>query len=182
MKTKMLIIASIVLAMAVARADYDCQIIASGIGDSNLLTLGGFTFTRPVSIDLMPTNTPNADARYSIRCQVVYKDIDLSRPKTGVELERVRETRNNLNDWLVELIADQYVGAEFGELLPKYGDGRFVEDLNDRFPAYVEAKIAALDADERINVEAVTVTVNAEGEFRAALAELLRHHTDAPQN
>ena len=181
MKSKTLLTVAAMSVMALAAfADYDCQIISSGIGDSNLLTLGGFTFARPVSIDLMPTNAPNAGTRYSIRCQVVYKDRNLPRPKTEDEKEVARATGTLLNEWLMDLIADQYAGAEFADLLSVYYDGRLVADLNDRFPSYVAERIEGIKTNARINIAAVTVTVNAEGELRSKLVSLLRQEKTRP--
>ena len=169
MRTKILMVVAVMLVMV--SAAYDCQIIESGIGDSNLLTLGGFTCTKPISIDLMPSNVPNYDVpnydvRYSIRCQVIYKDKTLPRPETDKENELALETRKYLNSCLRDLVEELYVGMEFADLLAKYYDGRFAKDLNDRFAEYV-AKI-----NPRVNIDIVTVTVNADGEFRAMLVEL----------
>ena len=182
MRTKMLMLLAAVLAIAAAHAEYDCQVVSNGIGDWNLLTIGGYTFAKPVSIDLSPTNAPNADAQYSIRCQVVYQDRNIPRPKTKKEMRFARATGNLLNIWLKDFVADQYVGAEYSDLLSKYCDGRFTEDLNGRFPAYVAEKIAEMDDDMRIDIAAVTVTVNAEGEFFADLVELWRQQKSAEQD
>ena len=180
MKAKITTIAAAMLLTAsAAYAEYDCQTVTSGIGDWNLLTLGGFTFAKPMSVDLAPTNAPKADAQYSIRCQVVYQDRNLPRPETDEETVVARATGKLLNGWLKELVADQYVGAEYSDLLSKYYDGRFTEDLNARFPAYVAEKIAEMEDGVRIDIAAVTVTVNAEGEFFADLAELWRQQTSA---
>ena len=182
MRTKILMLFAAVLAIAVAHAEYDCQVVSNGIGDWNLLTLGGYTFAKSISMDLSPTNAPKADAQYSIRCQIVYKDNNLPRPMTDEETVVARATGNLLNDWLKELVADQYVGAEYADLVSTYCDGRLTEDLNGRFPAYVAEKTAVMDDDERIDIAAVTVTVNAEGEFYAELAERWRQQTSAEQD
>ncbi len=163
-----------VLSMMSAAQAYDCQIIGSGIGDSNLLTLGGFTFAKPISVDLKPKNAPNAGVRYSIRCQVVYEDKNLQRPETDDEVKVARETGSLLNELLLVFVADQYVGADFSELLSVYYARQFTDDLNEKFQDYVTEKLSAMDVGRRINIATVTVTVNAEGEFRAALAELKR--------
>lgn len=182
MKTKTLMVVAAMLSMAsAAYAGYDCQVASNDIGDWNLVTIGGYTFAKSISLDLAPTNAPKADARYSIRCQVVYQDRNLPRPKTEKEMGFARATGGLLNIWLKEFVAEQYVGAEYSDLLSKYCDGRFTEDLNVRFPAYVVEKIAEMDEDERVDVAAVTVTVNAEGEFQADLVELWRQQTSAQQ-
>ena len=183
MKTKKLMVVAAMLSMASAvYAWFDCQVASNGIGDWNLVTLGGYTFAKSISVDLAPTNAPKADAQYSIRCQVVYQDRNLPRPKTDEERDEARKTGNRLNDWLKELVADQYVGAEYSDLLSKYFDVQFAEDLNCRFPAYAAEKIAEMDEDERIDIATVTVTVNAEGEFYADLAELWRQQVSAQQD
>ena len=171
---KMTIVAAMLFMASAAYAGFDYDAATNGIGDWNLLTLGGFTFAKPVSVDLAPINAPNADAQYSIRCQLVYQDKNLPRPRSDYEKELARDTGSLLNDWLQEFIADQYVGAEYSDLFPKYYNCWFTEDLNFRFPAYVAGKIAKIGNAARINIAAVTVTVNAEGEFRAELEEYWR--------
>ena len=180
MKGKTIAVVAALLFMTSAAHAYDFDPIVNGIGDWNLLTLGGFTFARPVSIDLMPTNAPNAGTRYSIRCQVVYKDRNLPRPETEDEKEVARATGTLLNEWLMDLIADQYAGAEFADLLSVYYDGRLVADLNDRFPSYVAERIEGIKTNARINIAAVTVIVNAEGELRSKLVSLLRQEKARP--
>ena len=185
MRTKttitMVVVAMLAMVQA-AFAEYDCQIISSGIGDSNLLTLGGFTLAKPISIDLMPTNAPNAGARYSVRCQVVYKDRNLPRPETDEAKELARATGQLLNSWLVNMAEDLYTGAEFTDLLVKYYGGSFTEDLNKRFAAYVAERIGDMKSRAQIDIDTVTVTVNAEGEFRAVLAELLKQQRASQGN
>ena len=182
MRAKISIFTVAILAMVlVSYAEHDYQIISSGIGDSNLLTVGGFTFAKPILIDLMPTNVPNYDMRYSIRCQVVYKDKNLPRPETDEEKTLARATGKLLNSWLEDLVKERYTGVEFADLLVKYHDARFTEDLNSRFAEYVADKINEVKSRVRINIETVTVTVNAEGEFRAVLAELWKQ-SKAPQH
>ena len=182
MKTNSLIVMTAVLSMISAAHAYDCQTIDSGIGDLNLLTLGGFTFAKPISVDLKPKNAPNAGIRYSIRCQVVYEDKNLQRPETDEEVKLARETGSILNELLLAFVADQYIGAEFSELLSVYYARRFTDDLNEKFQDYVTEKISAMDVGRRINISTVTVTVNAEGEFRAGLAELKRQQEVSRQN
>ena len=183
MKTKTLIVVAAMLSMvSAAYAGYDCQVASNGIGDWNLVTIGGYTFAKSISLDLAPTNAPKSEAQYSIRCQVVYQDRNIPRPKTEKEMDFARATGSLLNIWLKELVADQYGGAEYADLLSKYFAGWFTEDINARFPAYVAEKIAEMDDDVRIDIAAVTVTVNAEGEFYADLAELWRQQTPAQQD
>ena len=182
MKSKIIVAVAMMLVMASAAYAYDFDPIDNGIGDWNLLTLGGFVFARSVSIGLMPTNAPNSDARYSIRCQVVYKDKNLPRPETEDDKEVALATGKLLNEWLKDYIADRYVGREFAELLLAYYDKKFVDELNDCFPVYVAEKVKEIASRVRINIVAVTVLVNAEGEFRAALVELLNQQMAAQQN
>ena len=183
MKTKILMVVAAMLTMvSAAYAGYDYQVASNDIGDWNLVTIGGYTFAKSTLVDLAPTNAPKADAQYSIRCQVVYKDNNMPRPKTDEEAAVARATGKLLNIWLKEFAADQYGGAEYSDLLPKYCDGRFTEDLNARFPAYVAEKIAEMEDDVRIDIDAVTVLVNAEGEFFADLVEFWRQQTSVQQD
>ncbi len=180
MKSKIIVAVAAMLIMVSAAHAYDFDPIDNGIGDWNLLTLGGFVFARSVSIDLMPTNAPNSDARYSIRCQVVYKDKNLPRPETEDEKELALATGKLLNEWLEDFIADRYVGRAFAELLLAYYDKKFVDEINDCFPAYVAEKVKEIASRVRINITAVTVIVNAEDEFRSELVRLLRQEKDRP--
>ncbi len=150
----------------------DCTISQNAIGDWSVVTIGGFTFAKTISIDLAPTNAPMADASYAIRCQVIYRDAKVYRPETIEELVFVRQTGALLNAWLREFVTEQYVGAEFKELVEAYFQKNLAKDLNSKFPAFVREKIDAMDSSARPDVDTVTVTVEAEGELRSALVEL----------
>ncbi len=128
-------------------------------------TVGGVVSASPLLIDLKPTNAPNADATYPISCIIEYKDNKHLRPKPGSEREQVRTTGDLLNEWLKELVEDQYVGAEFSELVSTFGDESFEDDLRGDFDMRVGEKIDALNLDDSIDVEIVAVRVYAEDEF-----------------
>lgn len=169
MKAKNVLILSALLACATAFAEHDYQTSQNGIGDWNLLTLGGYTFTKKISVDLSPANAPNEDARYSVRCQVIYKDNSIPRPMSDDELKTVRKTGDDLRKWLQEFISSECAGRDYENLFSAYISGKFAENLNEHFPAYVAEQIAALDPDERPDIDAVTVTVEAEGAFMEEL-------------
>ena len=182
MKSKVLLAVATMLGMVMSVCAYDYQVAGNPIGDSKLLTLGGFSFAKPFSIDLAPTNAPDEEASYLIRCQIIYVDRTMQRPETDVERAQVRRTGGRLNDWLKEFVVAQYVGAEYGTLLAAYFDHQIEENLNALFPEYVAEKIASMAPDERLDIAAVTVDIEAEGEFRAALVELLNQQVAAQQN
>ena len=106
----------------------------------------------------------------------------MQRPETDEERAQVRMTGRRLNDWLKEFVFAQYVGVEYDTLLAAYFDHRIEKDLNALFPEYVAEKIASMAPDERLDIAAVTVDIEAEGEFRAALVELLNQQMAAQQN
>ena len=153
------------LACATVFAEHDCQVSLNEIGDWNLLTLGGYTFTKKISVDLAPANAPDEEARYSIRCQVIYKDKSIPRPMSDEDVKVVRKTGNDLRKWLREFISGECVGRDYEHLFNAYKSGKFAENLNDQFPKYVAEQIAALDPDKRPNIDTVTVAVEAEGVF-----------------
>ena len=153
------------LACATVIAEHDCQVSLNEIGDWNLLTLGGYTFTKKISVDLAPANAPDEDAQYSIRCQVIYKDKSIPRPMSDEDVKVVRKTGNDLRKWLREFISGECVGRDYEHLFNAYKSGKFAENLNDQFPKYVAEQIAALDPDKRPNIDTVTVAVEAEGVF-----------------
>lgn len=155
---------------------YDCQMFSNGIGDRGLLTIGGLTFTKAVSIDLMPTNAPATNASYTVRCQIVYENASMPRPSSYDELKVVLATGETLNGWLEELVDEQYRGAEFDSLLEEYGAKRFAADANARFRDYVAERLAVLD--EKLDLETVTVTIEAEGAFRD---ELMKRYVELQQ-
>ena len=74
MKAKNVLFLAGALMSATVFAEYDCQTFVNDIGDWNVVTLGGFTLAKPISVDLAPTNAPDEAAQYSIRCQVIYRD------------------------------------------------------------------------------------------------------------
>ena len=153
------------LACATAFAKHDCQVSLNEIGDWNLLTLGGYTFTKKISVDLSPANAPNENAQYSIRCQVVYKDKSIPRPMSDEDLKAVRKTGNDLMKWLRDFISSECVGRDYEHLFNAYKSGKFAENLNDQFPKYVAEQISAMDPDKRPEIDTVTVAVEAEGVF-----------------
>ena len=137
-------------------------------------TLGGVVSASPLLIDLMPTNAPNADATYSVRCVIEYKDNKHLRSKPGPEHEQMRTTGDLLNKWLKELVEGKYVGAELSELVSVFGDESFEDDLRSDFEMCVGEKIDELNLDDSIDVEIVAVRVYAEDEFEDELAEFWR--------
>ena len=50
----------------------------NAIGDFSLVTLGKYTFSTPVMIDLAPTNAPLTNGTYAVKCQVIYTLIPIS--------------------------------------------------------------------------------------------------------
>ncbi len=153
------------LACATAFAKHDCQVSLNEIGDWNLLTLGGYTFTKKISVDLSPANAPNENAQYSIRCQVVYKDKSIPRPMSDEDFKVVRKTGDVLRKWLLDFISSECAGRDYEHLFNAYKSGKFAENLNDQFPKYVAEQISAMDPDKRPEIDTVTVAVEAEGVF-----------------
>ena len=165
MKAKNVLVLVAMLACATVFAKNNCQVSLNEIGDWNLLTLGGYTFTKKISVDLAPANAPDEEARYSIRCQVIYKDKTIPRPMSEDDLKVVRKTGNDLRKWLRDFITSECAGRDYEHLFNAYKSGKFAENLNEEFPKYVAEQIAALDAGKRPNIDTVTVAVEAEGVF-----------------
>ena len=168
------------LAVASAvQAEVPCQTICNGYGDMNMLTLGGFTLSKPTSIDLSPTNAP-IGARYSVRCQIVYRDNDMPYPKTKDEERKARKFGKDLNRWLKDYFSLRYGGMDFASLITVYYDGWLSKDVTPVFREYVAARFEAESGPHR-DIEIVAVTVNAEGELKDVLAELWRQRATAQQ-
>ena len=165
MKTRKILFLVAILACATAFAKHDCQVTLNEVGDLNLLTVGGYTFTKKISVDLAPANAPDENARYSIRCQVIYKDKTIPRPMSDEDFKVVRKTGDVLRKWLQAFISSECAGRDYENLFNAYKTGKFSENLNEQFPKYVTEQIAALDPDKRPNVDTVTVAVEAEGVF-----------------
>lgn len=172
MGKKHTLFAVLALAISAAYAEFDYQVAPNGIGDWNLVTVGGLTFAKPAVINLAPTNAPSAEATYALRCQVIYQDNEIRRPQTAEELHEARLRGAVLVDWLKGYIKDEYAGAEFSELLEKYYSGALAADLNAKFPSYVASQIEAMPESSRVDIEEVTVTVEAEADFKAELMKL----------
>lgn len=137
----------------------------NGIGDFSLVTLGKYTFSTPVSIELMPTNAPSTNGTYAVRCQVIYVDGDLQSPSNEDDLEALRQTGDWLIDQLKVFIADNYRGAEFDDLVRRYYEGAIGSDLDQQFPLFVTERMQEAGLD----VEVVKVQVSAEGDLRTEL-------------
>ena len=169
MKKKIIIASMSMLMCSIAVAAFDCQTSVNGIGDWNVVTVGGFTFGKIVSIDLAPTNAPDVNMRYSARYQVIYRDNLIQRPMSDDEFEQVRDTGDTLNLWLKEFVADEYAGLEYDDLLDVYISGDFAQNLNECFPKYVADEISKMAPGDRFDIDTVTVVIAAEGAFKEDL-------------
>ena len=170
MRIKLCLVIAVAFTCVTALAEHNYQGYENVIGDWNVLTLGGYTIAKPISVDLAPTNAPDAGAQYSIRCQLIYRDNLIPRPTSDDEFDIVIRTGVVLNWWLKDYIASEYAGVEYADLLAKYKSGTFAIGLNAKFPEYIAEQISKLeDPRARPDVDTVTVTVSAEGAFREDL-------------
>ena len=169
MKKKIIMASVSALMCSIAVAAFDCQTSVNGIGDWNVVTVGGFTFGKIVSIDLAPTNAPDMNMRYSARCRIIYRDNLIQRPMSDDEFEQVRDTGDTLNLWLKEFVADEYAGLEYDDLLDVYIRGEFAQNLNECFPKYVADEISKMAPGDRFDIDTVTVVIAAEGAFKEDL-------------
>ena len=142
----------------------------NAIGDFSLVTLGKYTFSTPVMIDLAPTNAPSTNGTYAVKCQVIYVDGDLQAPTNELELEKLRQTGDWLTEQLKDFVADNYRGAEYEDLVRRYYEGAIGIDLDQQFPAFVRERMAEANLD----IEIVKVQIFAEGDLRRALIAVLK--------
>ena len=171
-----------VFLLAIASTAFAEVTLKNGIGDRILVSVGrGVTLAKPVTIDLMPTNAPVSDASYSIRCRIIYEDDEIPTP-TEDSLDRVWDTWELLNKWLKEFVSGRYAGMEYEDLIAYYYAKDLSVEINDLFPLYVEEQMGEMAAEDRPNIKTVTVEVEAEGEFRAALIQLMESNTGEAQN
>lgn len=142
----------------------------NAIGDFSLVTLGKYTFSTPVMIDLAPTNAPSTNGTYAVKCQVIYVDGDLQAPTNELELEKLRQTGDWLTEQLKDFVADNYRGAEYEDLVRRYYEGAIGIDLDQQFPAFVRER----KAEANLDIEIVKVQIFAEGDLRRALIAVLK--------
>ena len=142
----------------------------NAIGDFSLVTLGKYTFSTPVLIDLAPTNAPLTNGTYAVKCQVIYVDGDLQAPTNELELEKLRQTGDWLTAQLKDFVADNYRGAEYEDLVRRYYEGAIGIDLDQQFPAFVRER----KAEANLDIEIVKVQIFAEGDLRRALIAVLK--------
>ena len=142
----------------------------NAIGDFSLVTLGKYTFSTPVLIDLAPTNAPSTNGTYAVKCQVIYVDGDLQAPTNELELEKLRQTGDWLTAQLKDFVADNYRGAEYEDLVRRYYEGAIGIDLEQQFPAFVRER----KAEANLDIEIVKVQIFAEGDLRRALIAVLK--------
>lgn len=142
----------------------------NAIGDFSLVTLGKYTFSTPVMIDLAPTNAPSTNGTYAVKCQVIYVDGDLQAPTNELELEKLRQTGDWLTAQLKDFVADNYRGAEYEDLVRRYYEGAIGIDLDLQFPAFVRER----KAEANLDIEIVKVQIFAEGDLRRALIAVLK--------
>lgn len=166
MKMKLtLFIVGVLLGVTALAAKHDCQILSNGIGDSYLVSSGGFSFARPYSIDFFQMNAPLADVPYSVRCRILFKDHKLGRLMTCDDKDAIRKIGDLLNEWLDEFMFVEYAGIEYADLRRMYLSRDFVQEVNRFFPEYVDYKISDMDSDARIDVEIIIVEIEAIGAF-----------------
>ena len=142
----------------------------NAIGDLGLVMLGEYAFSNPLTVDLAPTNAPDADGVYSVRCQIIYVDEDVQVPKDDVSLELLRQTGDWLTDRLREFIEGNYARAEFENLRDRYFEGAIGIDLDEKFPAFVRARMI----EANLKVDVVKVQIFADGDLRRSLIGLLK--------
>lgn len=142
----------------------------NAIGDFSLVTLGKYTFSTPVMVDLAPTNAPSTNGTYAVKCQVIYVDGDLQAPTNELELEKLRQTGDWLTEQLKDFVADNYRGAEYEDLVRRYYEGAIGIDLDQQFPAFVRER----KAEANLDIEIVKVQIFAEGDLRRALIAVLK--------
>ena len=142
----------------------------NAIGDFSLVTLGKYTFSTPVMIDLAPTNAPLTNGTYAVKCQVIYVDGDLQAPTNELELEKLRQAGDWLTAQLKDFVADNYRGAEYEDLVRRYYEGAIGIDLDQQFPAFVRER----KAEANLDIEIVKVQIFAEGDLRRALIAVLK--------
>lgn len=142
----------------------------NAIGDFSLVTLGKYTFSTPVMVDLAPTNAPSTNGTYAVKCQVIYVDGDLQAPTNELELEKLRQTGDWLTAQLKDFVADNYRGAEYEDLIRRYYEGAIGIDLDQQFPAFVRER----KAEANLDIEIVKVQIFAEGDLRRALIAVLK--------
>ncbi len=173
---------TLVFLLAIASTAFAEVTLKNGIGDRILVSVGrGVTLAKPVTIDLMPTNAPVSDASYSIRCRIIYEDDEIPTP-TEDSLDRVWDTWELLNKWLGEFVSSKYAGMEYEDLITYYYAKELSVEINDLFPVYVKEQLREMAAEERPKITTVTVEVEADGEFRAALIQLMESDTGEEQN
>lgn len=160
-------LAALACAGAVLAFDYQDEIGPNG--DLEVVTVGGLTFGKEISVRLSPSEVPDASERYSLSCRIIYADRLLPRPETDADLETVHDTGKVLNRWLTEFVAESSSSVAFEDLVARYADKSFVQELNADFAAYVAKRCEAMSSGEKVDVDAVVVTVKAEGAFREAL-------------
>jgi len=179
---KMKLLSTLVFVLAIASSAFAEATLENGIGDRILVSVGsGVTLAKPVSIDLMPTNAPVSNAKYSIRGRVIYEDDDIPSP-TEDSLDRVEDTWELLNKWLKEFVSGRYAGMEYEDLIAYYYEKKLSLEINDLFPIYIEEQMGEMAAEDRPNIKTVTVEVEAEGEFRAELIRLMESNAGEAQN
>jgi len=156
--------------------DYDCQVGITPIGDLNLIMMSGqFMLTTPVSIDLSPTNAPESSAICSVRCRVVYKNNTVVRWSDD-DHDTICLYNDVINLMLEDFFAAECNGREYADLLEHYCSGEFADDLDERFTLYVGNTISQKNKQEVLDVNIVTVEIEAEGSFKGDLQEFRQEH------
>ncbi|MCR5413536.1 MAG: serine/threonine protein kinase [Kiritimatiellae bacterium] len=128
----------------------------------------GFRFSAPFSMDMMPVNAPDADAKYTVSLQIVYTDGSAGRPETEETLAAAAKAGERLNGWLEEYVASEHRGKEFEDLVDELRQKEVEEDINEYFPAFVEDKMDAIDPQKAFRVDSMTVAVEPEGILKDA--------------
>ena len=173
MKT-FLVSAALVL-FSVSGFAYQSQFGLGDVGDFRLEAIGRYKFSDFATIDLMPTNAPSSNGLYRVRCQVIFTDSDDDRPlETDLQRRGLQLTGDWLLDQLKVFVAENYVGAEFDDLLGKFYSGVIGIDVNERFPLSVKERMADVGLD--LDVVRIQVLADADllSELRALFAKVVQ--------
>ena len=165
---------AVLAVLSLSGLSYQAQFGLNEVGNYRLEAVGKCRFSDFVDVNLAPTNAPSTNGVYAVRCQVIYTDSADEGPIV-TEFQRwgLRLTGDWLLDQLKDFISENYVGAEFDDLVGKFYAGAFGVDLNERFPLVVKEKMA----DAGLNLDVVRIQVLAEADLLRALR--IQQATDA---
>ena len=126
----------------------------------------------------LPIKGPDANKKYSIRCQVQSKDRFIAHQVADGDLEPICPSDDELMSLLEDFFFEEYADQEddglldYESLREDFISGDFEQDIADKFRSYIDDKVSDMDQSKQLGIVIRSVDVDPEGAFREDLEKV----------